>query len=556
MGRLKTSPSNILNNRNALENARRMRMNLLSGLTGDTLGIALDAFERGDIRQAVLYWQSMAERDDVIPNVKGKREKSTASRDWQIIESPRARRLKKRSEINGAAFDADAAKRHADVLFDFWDTVTAVNAYDRNDSGGMVKLIRQMMTSVSFKYAAHHILWKPRTNADGSHELRAEFEFVPLQFFENRTGTLRFCGSGYETEGVTLDPSEWMITCGDGLMIAGSIDYLIKRNAIIDWMLYSERCGVPVPVGKTKHAKGTDGGNAMVEAVESINNDSAVVVFEDQGDSSIEFLATQGAQSLPFDKLVERADRHLAALFRGADLGSMSSGAAGQGAGASLQGDETDLLEKDDASTIEEKLDEISRRVLQWHFGADVKPLAYLKIIVPTKEQKLFMEAVEMIVKHGGKVAVSDVMEHLGITGASEGDELMKPPADYTSSYSQAFKAGETNGSGLDLMNERTADNADVQTNARRDDDAAFLRDCMQLLAEARVEDQQPIARALKECLAQPDDGLMPALLAFNAQLPDYVAKDAAQVKAWHSIIASAQLRGWTLGAHPASSES
>ena len=508
-----------------------MRANLLSGLSGETLGYALDMWERGDLRMAALFWQSMALRDDVIASVKAKREKALARRAWQIVTS-----APKGMEAT--------AKEQQNKLKEFWSGITAVDAYDRNDRGAFSKLVRQMLTAVSYKYAAHHILWKPQAD-----RVTAEFEFVPPHFFENRTGTLRFCPQGYETTGEQMPADEWMVTCGDGLMVSASIGYLCKRNALTDWLVFSERFGVPGVLGHTKHAAGTAGGNAMADAVESFSNDWNATIYEDLGDGKIELIQAQGgASNLPMPALIERVDRRIAALYRGADLSSISS-TSGQGSGASLQGEETDLIEKDDALMVEEKLAEISLQVLRWYYGPDVVPYAHLKISVPTPEdQKMLIDAIKMLVDYGAPISINDCLEKFGFSPPELDAELLKAPLDYKSSYSNAFDSGATDGSGFDLMNERSA----VQTNAQRDDDAAFVSQCIQLIAKARVEDQQPIARALKDCLAMPDAALMPALLAFNARLPDYITSDDAQVNAWHSVISSALLRGWTLGGHPA----
>src|SRR6185295_17625048 len=95
--------------------------------------------------------------------------------------------------------------------------------------------------------------------------------------------------------------------------------------------------------------------------------------------------AKANASTLPFPALIERADRKIAALFRGADLSSMSSN-SGEGTGASLQKDEEEILDRDDASIISETLNEVERIVIAWHFGAGTEPLAGIKIIVPKAE--------------------------------------------------------------------------------------------------------------------------------------------------------------------------
>lgn len=552
------APTQSIFTSDALKAVRRLRRAMMSSLSAETLGSALDGFTRGELRNAVQLWETIAERDDIIANVKSKREKSIARRDWQIVtdadaaaNDSRSRRLQQPGQKLRAAKPATPeqlaqAEAQKAVLKDFWGNVKAVNAFDRNERGGFAKLLKQMMSAVSFRYAAHHIVWRV-TPGD---KLRATFEFVPLTFFENTSGELRFCPSGYELTGQELAPDEWMVTTGDGLMIAASIGYLAKRNAFADWMIFSERVGVPGVLGRTPHGADTAEGQAMAQAVEDFGADFKAVIYGDvDGSSKLETITFgAGASTLPMPALIEGVNRRLAGLWRGADLSTVSS-TSGQGTGATLQGEETDILECDDASNLMETLDEISLRVLKWHFGEDVEPYAYLKIIVPTiEDQKALQGSIEMLVKHGAPVAVNDALERFGFAPPPPEAELLKAPLDYQSSYSEAFKQGATDGSGFDLMNQRQQDGAVIATNAQADE-VEFMQRAAELFAVAAAEDRKPIAEALKNVLSQPDQNLLGALTVFNASLPDYITQDAAQAKAWESLIASALLRGWQRGA-------
>ena len=79
-----------------------------------------------------------------------------------------------------------SANEVGDEVFD----ATAVDAAER---GGFKLLARQMMDAVGKRFAVHEIIWR---EVEGSGMKRnfveAKFRFVPLAFFENRTGRLRF----------------------------------------------------------------------------------------------------------------------------------------------------------------------------------------------------------------------------------------------------------------------------------------------------------------------------------------------------------------------------
>lgn len=391
----------------AVKQARRQRWNPLRNLSPETLTRALDAFEYGDLREFALLGEVIADRDDTIKSVKPKREKATAGREWKVMKRDKSAE----------------AEKHQDILQQFWQNVKAVNAYDRNERGGMGRLIKQMMSSVSYRYAAHHIVWDPKPG-----KLRATFEFVPLWFFENREGKLRFLKDGAGITGEELDAREWMVTCGDGLMIACAIDYIGKRYCMQDWLAFSEKFSMPGIMGSTSAAKGSPEGNAMKSAVESFSQDWSAVMYgvADPSKPPIHLIQPDGNPSaMPMPAYIERADRKIMTLYMGADLPTASS-KDGQGTGASLQKDELDSLITDDCMTISETLQEVEREVLRWHFGEDVEPLAYIEVQPPVRvDKKFILEAIKILTDMGVRLPVVEVLESLGFSEADDTDTAL-----------------------------------------------------------------------------------------------------------------------------------
>lgn len=420
----------------ALRYIRQNKHNPLPYLKPEMLSRVLESFEHGRIREAVLLWEKMAERDDMICSVKPKREKDVSQLDMQVVVEP---------DSGQAGLEQQA------VLKRFWKTCRAVNAYDRNERGGFRRLVKQMMTSTSFRYAAHHIIWDPRPNG----ELRATFEFVPLWLFENTTGKLRYLKNMSAITGEELDDSEWMVTVGDGLMIACSIGYLAKRSAFNDWLIFSEKFSVPGVLGRTSAKAGTPEATAMEEAVMAFGHDWCSLITGDDGTHAkpIEIIQAEGNPAgMPMPAVIERVDRRIAALYRGADLSSMSSGPAGEGTGASLQDKETDILRRDDAGTIAETLAEVSRLVIEWHFGNGVEPLARVELIVPVAEdsQKVVTSAT-LLADRGAKVSSSALMDRLNLPAAKDDADALRPaktqdarpvPGQFETVHNSALDAG------------------------------------------------------------------------------------------------------------------
>ena len=410
-----TPNSPIITSLESLRRLKQMRYNPMRSLKPAMLANALESFDIGYLREGAILFEAIADKDDTIKSVKPKREKEVSQLDKQVVALPRT---------------GDAGEAQRQVLDDFWSNVRAVNAYDRNEKGGFRRLVKQMMASVSYRYAVHHIVWRP--TRDG---LRATFEFVPLWLFENRTGTLRYLRDPFAQDGELLNPDEWMVTQGDGLMISCSIGYLAKRSAFNDWLIFSEKFSVPGVLGRTSAKKDSPEGLAMRQAVKSFGHDWVGVIYGDDGthEKPIDIIQASGNPSgMPMPAVVERVDRKFAALYRGADLSTMSAG-SGEGSGASLQGKETRILLADDAETINETLAEVSRMVIEWHFGRGVEPLAAVQLMVPTDEdEKFYLESVTALKGMGVRISKDAVLDRLGIQEADEGEAALGdavPPA-------------------------------------------------------------------------------------------------------------------------------
>jgi phage gp29-like protein len=473
---------------------RQTKYNPLRSLTPARLAQALEAFEIGHLREAAMIFETIADRDDTLKSVKPKREKEVSQLERQVTALPDS---------------GDAGEAHREILADFWENVRAVNAYDRNERGGFRRLVKQMMTAVSYRYAAHHIVWRP---VNGT--LRATFEFVPLWLFENVTGTLRYLRNPWSTEGELLTDGEWMITQGDGLMIACSIGYSAKRSAFNDWLIFSEKFSVPGILGRTKHDKASPEGLAMRNAVQSFGHDWVGVIYGDDNTHAkpIDIIQAQGSPTgMPMPAVVERVDRKFAALYRGADLSTMSAG-GGEGTGASLQGKETEILLADDAETINETLAEISRKVIEWHFGWGVEPLAKIELIVPSDEdEKFYLEAVQAVKGMGVRVAKGAVLDRLSIQEAGESEEALgdPPKANLQSPISQS-PTGVPARPVLANASDEPAPDSGVQR-----------------IRKALAEDLRPIGDALAAALDAGDEpAFQAALRKISADLPDLMKSD------------------------------
>jgi hypothetical protein len=455
----------------------RSRFNPIRSADPAFLSQCLDQFKVGFLRQATLLWDAIIERDDLLSSVVPKRAKAAARNKW---------------EISTVQTDDPAAEAHKDALEEFWNNITVTDALDENEQGEVSLLIRHMMSAVGFRYCVHEIIWKP------GETFTAQFRKVPLWFFENTTGRLRYITTENMIYGEPMDPAAWSVAVSDGLMPACSVAWMYKSLSLKDWVIYNERHGMPGIHGKTTAHPGTDEWLKLVEAVENFATDWSLVTNDGATIEKID-LATQG--QLPYPPLVERMDRAMAAIWRGADLSTMSAG-SGSGEGASLQGNEAALIEEDDCMWLSETLRRnVDRRVIEYRFGKGVKPLAYISIKPISKQNiEADLKVDEALNRMGAPLSVAAVLERYGRTMPEADDQILPRPAPAVAPAT-----------GIRLSNS-------LQPSAHD-------------LAKAVGADLAPLRAKIEAALALPDDQIVPALAKLRSDLPGILKAISADPK-------------------------
>jgi hypothetical protein len=374
-------------------NGRRSFTNPISSITPKTLARQLADFRAGGLREFALTAEAIEERDDMLAGVIPKAKAAVARHGFEVCVHER---LPEGME--------SLADRQKEALEHFYNNVRATSALEPDELGGFSLLVRQMMDAKGKRYSNHHIVWKP----DARGLYTATMIHVPLWFFENRTGPLRFIRSPFGYDGETMEPGEWLTTVGEGVMRACAAAWMFKRMSLHSWVSYCEKHGFPLVLGKTSATKDSPDWEAMAEAVESISEDWSGVISQS---AAIELIEAKGAGTLPYPPLVERMDRALARLWRGGDLGSMSKD--GQAVGSQPQESETTLVDLDAATWISETLQlKLDRLVLNFVFGEDVPALAYVKVkSAPKKETDLDLKVDEFLLRSGHPMSKQQAAE-------------------------------------------------------------------------------------------------------------------------------------------------
>ncbi len=193
----------------------------------------------------------------------------------------------------------------------------------------------------------------------------------------------------------------------------------------------------------------------------------------------------------------------------------MSSGASGEGSGASLQEKETDILRRDDAETIAETLAEVSRMVIEWHFGNGVAPLARVELVVPVAEDATqVVTAATLLADRGAKVSASALMDKLNLPVATDAADALLP-------------AIKTQDARPEVIRQDTPQDLEILANAM---DNQALGEWLFEIRSALAKDMQPLGAALAGAMEAGDlPAMQAALRKISKGMPE-LAGDAANL--------------------------
>ncbi len=462
-------------------NSRRQFTNPISSITPEKLARQLAEFRAGTLRDFALTADAIEERDDTLAGVIPKAKAAVARHGFEVCV---LERLPDGMEA--------LAEKQKEALEHFYNNLRATSALEPDELGGFSLLVRQMMDAKAKRYACHHIIWKP----DSRGYYTATMIHVPLWFFENRTGPLRFIRSAYGYDGEPLDTGAWLVSVGDGVMRACAAAWLFKRLPLHSWVSYSEKHGFPLVLGKTSAAKDSPEWQAMVDAVESISEDWSGVISQE---AAIELIEAKGAGALPYPPLVERMDRALVRLWRGGDLGTMSKD--GQAVGSQPQDSETTMVDLDAATWISETLQlKLDRLILDNVFGEDSPALAYVKVkTAPKKETDLDLKVDAFLLSAGHPLSKKQAAERynrpLPADDDQEDGDLLTAPRPAPSSFSPGggFNAGQVDRALNEAVRSAVSDSAFRASSARE-------------IIAAKVKAFEPLRAQLEEIAGMDDE--------------------------------------------------
>lgn len=403
-----------------IERIRQAGFNPLSDITPERLMQQIQSFKAGQLYDLGRTIEAIEERDDVLVTVVPKARADVVEQQWDVLTV----------ETSDPVL-AELAKRQRAALKRTYDALVATDCMDADMEGELDLLIDQMLTAISTRYSCHHLQWVPLParagEEQGSYTVRATH--VPVWMFEARTGRLRFVREPFGSwDGVDMAPNEWMVGVERApLGIAESLAWMFKRLPLRDWLVYCARYGLPAIEGVTDAAEDTEEYRVVQEAVEAAGSEGSWIR---NNSTKINLVDMKGSGQQPHPGLVERMDRALASMWRGADLSTMSAG-SGSGEGASLQGAEQDKLSRRRSKWVAGVLNRrISTQVLRMVFGESAPQLAYFAFVSPEQQQISQDLAIDsFLLGAGHPISIEQAAERYGRPVPQQGSQLLRQPA-------------------------------------------------------------------------------------------------------------------------------
>lgn len=384
----------------------RRRFNPLSHWTPPVLERQLNAWTRGEFKELAWLMEWIENHDDTILSVAMKAKAAVSRLDWEVA-------IKK--DISPE--ELPTAEKQKEILSKFYSNIDARDALEPYESGGVRLLVSQVMDAFGKGKAVHHVQWQ--VTPDG---LRAKTTFMPLWFFEQKSGELKFLTDSWLGDGESLDQyGDFMVSVGAGVMKACVICKMYKIIPMQDWLTYCDRSGMAAFIGKTKAKMGSPEWQSMMDMVGQIGAEFNALV--NVGDE-IQALDLSAKGTPPYEKLIDIMNRAMARLWRGSDLSTMSR--AGASVGASVQQEETLDLDQDNADWVSETINsKLSKHVLEYYFGTAPKLVEFRLVTKARDDEKFELEKVKAAMGFGVQVSKQWFLSKFNIEEAEQGEQAL-----------------------------------------------------------------------------------------------------------------------------------
>ena len=402
-------------NQARIEWAMRLKYSPMPELDMDMLTRYRNAARIGELRDAGKIWEVMVEVDGELGVNADKRAADLASLAWDI-------------KSDGSLI----GDQHKEALHYFYNNLTATEALDQDEVGGVPHLIYQTCHSAHlYKYHASEMLM--RIDNAGAKQVTCEFRRVPVWFMESRRGYLGYLQHIFDMYGQPCIEGEWFTVVGRGWMRALMTAFAVKWFPMRDWLLFCQRYGAGFLIGETDAEQGTDEWNQALSALETLANDATVLANRS---TSFKFLEQSQKNHTPFEPLIDRVDRLYAKCLRGVDLATgahvgspgAAGGAGGKPIGANMQMEESGILLAQDVPWFNGYANRrIDRPVIRYLFNQE--PRAKFVLLHGEEEETPAAQDTQTWVNMGLPVSIAQARERTGWREPEDDEPILSATA-------------------------------------------------------------------------------------------------------------------------------
>jgi len=236
-------------------------------------------------------------------------------------------------------------------------------------------------------------------------------------------------------EGEALQPWQWVLhmqkarsaplaRAALGRMVVWY--WLFKKFGAKDWIIFCDRYGMPLRVGKYPRGAMDEEKNALYRAVLTLGKDGGAVLPDG---TAIEFIETHARGELPYPKLIEACDFQISKAILGGTLTTEPGDRGARSLGEVHERNETDIANDDGAALSETLRQQLFAPIVGFNLGWDF-PVPYCEF--PSEEQENLLERAQrdkILAKDLGlPMTKRQLYDAYGIEEPGPDDEVLAPP--------------------------------------------------------------------------------------------------------------------------------
>ncbi|TCS62576.1 phage gp29-like protein [Varunaivibrio sulfuroxidans] len=401
------------------------------GLTPGRLAAILREAETGDATRYLEMAEEIEEKDLHYLGVLGTRKRQVAQLELTVIPGGDTQDDLDNADLIRGWLDREELE---DELFDILDSV-----------GKGYSVAEIMWDTSGGQWTPTRLIWRdPRW-----------FRFDPMDGV-----TLRLIGAGGALEPLAAykfirhrTKAKSGLPIRGGLARAAAWGYLFKNFDVRDWVIFAERFGHPLRVGRYGAHATKEEKEVLLSAVANIASDAACIIPQGMELEFIEAKITGNVDM--FEKFADWIDRQISKAVLGQTLTTEVKG--GSLAAARVHGGVKDDIERADAKELSATLNrDLVRPMIDLNKGPQKR---YPKIRIGRADETDLAQMTDSLAKLvpvGLKVSAKQVRDKLGLSAPDGADDVLTapaaappsaaPPGPSVSARARAVAVGETAG--------------------------------------------------------------------------------------------------------------